>query len=191
MSFTLSCSRCTKYPSLPAGCTLVADPSDPLCCKIPQCAPNPNSNSSQPYPTPPPGHVTGGSVTPAPSPINTPAPQPGVSTQRPPINPTPAPTRNYSLCILTFNPFPNNKYKTLLNRKGLQTTSLNLMFKHGRNFSKRKENTVRKREIAHYEQFLLFLQFFFFKKLVLQTFKNHGLFWKGLNLPKLVSTLSQ
>ena len=44
--------------------------------------------------------------------------------------------------------------------------------------SKWVENTVGKGEIAHYEQFLLFLQCF--QRLVLQTRKNQGLFGKGL-----------
>ena len=43
---------------------------------------------------------------------------------------------------------------------------------------KRVENTVGKGEIAPYEQFLLFPQYF--KRLELQTRKNHGLFGKGL-----------
>ena len=45
---------------------------------------------------------------------------------------------------------------------------------------KRVENTVGKGEIARYEQFLLFPQYFY-KRLVQQTRKNHGLFGKGLN----------
>ena len=40
------------------------------------------------------------------------------------------------------------------------------------------ENTVGKGEIARYERFLLFQQCF--KRIVLQTRKNQGLFWKGL-----------
>ena len=43
---------------------------------------------------------------------------------------------------------------------------------------KQVENTVGNGEIARYEQFLLFLQSF--KRLVLQTHKNQGLFGKGL-----------
>ena len=49
---------------------------------------------------------------------------------------------------------------------------------NGRKFSKRVENTVGNGEIAHYEQFLLFPQCF--KRLVMQTRKNQGLFGKGL-----------
>ena len=44
---------------------------------------------------------------------------------------------------------------------------------------KQIENTVGKREIALYEQFLLFPQFFF-KWQVLQKHKTKGLFGKGL-----------
>ena len=51
--------------------------------------------------------------------------------------------------------------------------------KNGRKFSKPAENTEGKGEIARYEQFLLFSQCF--KKLVLQTRKNQGLFGKMLN----------
>ena len=50
---------------------------------------------------------------------------------------------------------------------------------NGRKFSKWIENTVGKEEIARYEQFLLFYHSVF-KKLVLQTHKNQGLFGKGL-----------
>lgn len=74
---------------LPAGCSLVADPSDPLCCKIPSCVPQ--TNSSEPYPTLPTGQVTGGSVTLAPQPMTTQAPVPGMSTAAPNPNSTPAP----------------------------------------------------------------------------------------------------
>ena len=65
---------------------------------------------------------------------------------------------------------------------------------YGEKFSKRIENTVVKREIAHYVQFLFFPQCFqkayaadqfllflqCFKRLVLQTSKNQCLFGKGL-----------
>ena len=52
-------------------------------------------------------------------------------------------------------------------------------------FSKRVENTVGKGEVARYEQFLLVTSNFsfshiVFKRLVLQTCKNQGLFGKGL-----------
>ena len=52
-------------------------------------------------------------------------------------------------------------------------------------FSKRVENTVGKGEVARYEQFLLVTNNFsfshsVFKRLVLQTCKNQGLFGKGL-----------
>ena len=47
-----------------------------------------------------------------------------------------------------------------------------------RKFSKWEENTVGKGEIALYEQFLLFR--IVFKRLVMQTRKNQGLFGKEL-----------
>ena len=52
-------------------------------------------------------------------------------------------------------------------------------------FSKRVENTVGKGEVARYQQFLLVTSNFsfshsVFKRLVLQTCKNQGLFGKGL-----------
>ena len=54
----------------------------------------------------------------------------------------------------------------------------NLKFdENGRKFLNRVENIVRKGEIVRYEQFLLFYSVF--KRLVLQTCKNQGLFWKG------------
>ena len=49
---------------------------------------------------------------------------------------------------------------------------------NGRKFFKQVENTERKGEIAHYEQFFLFPQCF--QKLVLQTHRNQGLFRKEL-----------
>ena len=53
-------------------------------------------------------------------------------------------------------------------------------------FSKTVENTMGKGEIALYEQFLLFPQVL--KRLVLQTRKNQGLFWKGITLSLLLTT---
>ena len=50
---------------------------------------------------------------------------------------------------------------------------------NGRKFSKQVESTVGKREIACYEQFLLFPHCF--QRLSLQTCKNQGLFGKGLS----------
>ena len=69
--------------------------------------------------------------------------------------------------------------------KGLNSCKLkefadnNLMFyENGTSFSKWVENTVGKREIAYYEQFLLFPQCF--QKTFLQTGENLGLFGKRL-----------
>ena len=44
--------------------------------------------------------------------------------------------------------------------------------------SPNRSKTLGKEEIARYNQFLLFPQCF--KRLILQTHKNQGLFWKGL-----------
>ena len=60
-------------------------------------------------------------------------------------------------CVV--NPFPNDKFKLLPNRKNLQTTYFRFD-ENGRKFLKQVENNVGKREIAHYEQFLLFLYCF-------------------------------
>ena len=51
---------------------------------------------------------------------------------------------------------------------------------NGTIFFKRVGNTVRKGEIARFKQFLL--SYSVFKRLVLQTRKNQGLFGKGLNV---------
>ena len=50
---------------------------------------------------------------------------------------------------------------------------------NGRKFSKWIENTVGKEEIAHYEHYFSF-PYGVLKRLVLQTCKDQGLFWKGL-----------
>ena len=64
----------------------------------------------------------------------------------------------YLPCIdIVLSQMPN--FKTLPNRKSLQTTILNLM-KMVKKLSIVVENTVGKGEIAHYEQFLFFPQCF-------------------------------
>ena len=83
-----------------------------------------------------------------------------------------------------FQPFP--KRQILDSSKLKQFVDDNFKFdENGWKFSSRVENTDRKEEIARYEQFLLFPQWF--QRLVLQTRKNQGLFGKGLrnsvNLP--------
>ena len=55
---------------------------------------------------------------------------------------------------------------------------------HDRKLSKRVENTVRKGEIARYEQFLLFPQCF--RRLAMQIRKIKGLFGTGLKNVKFV-----
>ena len=58
-----------------------------------------------------------------------------------------------------FNPFPNDKI--LNSSKQKEFADNNSKFnENGRKFSKWVENTVRKGEIARYEQFLLFPQRF-------------------------------
>ena len=56
-----------------------------------------------------------------------------------------------------FNPFPNNKFLDSSKLKEFAEDNFKLD-ENGRTFSKCIENTVGKGEIAHYEQFLLFLQ---------------------------------
>ena len=86
-------------------------------------------------------------------------------------------------CSVKLNPLPygrtletsltlsQTKQTTRLpNSKSLQTTILDLIEMTVK-FPKRVENTVGKGEIARYEQFLLV-----FKRAVLQTRKNQGLF---------------
>ena len=70
---------------------------------------------------------------------------------------------------LLFNPFA--KQQILDASKLKEFAEENFKFdENGRKLSKCVENTVGKGEIACYEQFLLFLEFF--KRLVLQTSKN-------------------
>ena len=79
---TLFYSRCPRYSSIPAQCTMVADPAN-VCCQKPYCTYIPPTLAPN--------------VTPAPNPLNTPvpnpnptqAPIPGVQTPSP--NPTMAP----------------------------------------------------------------------------------------------------
>ena len=55
--------------------------------------------------------------------------------------------------------YPSTQNQTLQNSKHLQTTNFKFD-KDGGKFSKIVENNVEKGEIAHYEQFLLFTQYF-------------------------------
>ena len=76
-----------------------------------------------------------------------------------------------------FNPFPN--YIFLNSSKLKEFVDDNFKFDEcGGKFSKRVENTVGKGGVACYERFLLFHSVF--KRLVLQTRKNQGLFGRGL-----------
>ena len=84
-----------------------------------------------------------------------------------------------------FNPFPNDKYKTL--RKLKKFADDNFKFnENSRKFSIRVENTVGKEEIARYEQFLLFPQCF--QKTCTA---NQGLFGKGLNTKQISSIITK
>ena len=93
-------TRCSQYQNLPKDCYLVADDQDPICCKVPKCnIPSQYNNQSGilPLPTAAPGIISGGSVTKAPTPGTTQAPQPGQPNPTP--GPTPAPKGR--------NPVPN------------------------------------------------------------------------------------
>ena len=88
--------RCKVYMDVPNECTMVPDPSDPLCCNVPQCIPVPGTDGN-PTPSPtdepviytnaPHAVVTGTGTPPTPSPGTTVAPVPGQTT--PPPAPTP------------------------------------------------------------------------------------------------------
>ena len=78
-----------------------------------------------------------------------------------------------------FIPFPNEKFWTLPNWRSLQTTILNLMKMAGRSPKGWKT-------LGEMEKLLVTsnfsLTYSVFKRLVLRTSKNQGLFGKGLNL---------
>ena len=80
--------------------------------------------------------------------------------------------------LLPFSrdPLPNNKFLDSSKLKELADDKF-IFDENDRKFSKRVENTVGKREIAHDHQFLLSRSVF--KRLVLHTCKNQGLFGKG------------
>ena len=58
-----------------------------------------------------------------------------------------------------FNPFPNDQIQTLPNLNEFADDNF-IYDKIGRKFQKSVENAMGKGEIAHYEQFLLFLTVF-------------------------------
>ena len=80
-------------------------------------------------------------------------------------------------CILIL-PFPRRRISDSSKMKEFADDNFKF-YENGIKFSKWTENTVGKGEIARYEQFLLFPSVF--KRIVLQTRKNQGLFEKGLN----------
>ena len=65
------------------------------------------------------------------------------------------------MCLkeLSFKPFPNNQFLTLSKFKALADDTFKFE-ENGRKFFEGVENTVRKGEIACYEQFFIFLQCF-------------------------------
>ena len=79
------------------------------------------------------------------------------------------------MCGIGLNPFPNAKFGL-----NLQTIIQNLMKfdENGRKFSKQVENTGKKEKLLVTSNFSYSLSVF--KRLVLQTRKNQGLFGKGL-----------
>ena len=84
-------------------------------------------------------------------------------------------------CVVKSQPFP--KWEIVDSSKLKVFADDSVKFdKNGQKFSYRVEDTGDKGEIAFKEQFILFLQCFFFKSLVLQTCKNKGLVWRGLKL---------
>ncbi|XP_076113274.1 uncharacterized protein LOC143080959 isoform X2 [Mytilus galloprovincialis] len=74
--------RCAKYTGLPATCTLIPDPQDPICCQAPKCT----YTNGTGFATAPPGVISGGIVTPTPQPYQQPTQYPGYT------GPTSAPT---------------------------------------------------------------------------------------------------
>ena len=76
--------------------------------------------------------------------------------------------------------YPLPKQQILDSSKLKELADDNCKFdENGRKFSKPVGNTVGRGKIAHYEQFLLFYSVF--KRRVMKTHKNQGLFGKGLN----------
>ena len=77
-----------------------------------------------------------------------------------------------------FNPFPNNKFETLPNRKTLQMTILTLL-------NKAESSPNGLKTLWEKEKLLVTSNFSFshsvFKRLVMQTRKNHDLFGKRLS----------
>ena len=77
-----------------------------------------------------------------------------------------------------FNPFPNDKFKTLPNWKGKQTTSSNLM-KLAESYPNGQKTLWEKEKLLDTSNFSF--SHSVFKRLVRQTRKNKGLFGKGVN----------
>ena len=84
-------------------------------------------------------------------------------------------------CTLLLNPYPNEKFYTLPNWKSLQMTISNVM-----KIAESSPNDYK--TLWEKEKLLVSSNFSFshnvFKRLILQTRKNQGLFGKGLNLTR-------
>jgi len=57
VGFSFYFFRCAQYNNISSDCTMVADPKDPTCCKVPQCIPVPGPGKT--VPTDKPFSVTG------------------------------------------------------------------------------------------------------------------------------------
>jgi hypothetical protein len=66
ISETFDFDRCPTFQAPHANCSLVADPKDPLCCKVPECPTDGNYNTA------PPLVIQGGKATPGPTIMPTP-----------------------------------------------------------------------------------------------------------------------
>ena len=91
----------------------------------------------------------------------------------------------FSQCFQLLNPLPDNKILDWSKLKQIEDD----IFKcdeNSRKFSKRVDNTVGKEEIAHYEQFLLFLQCF--QKACFLEVSKGVIAWEWLN--KQIETIS-
>ena len=65
------------------------------------------------------------------------------------------------LVMVTINPFPNDKFWTLLHRKKLADDKISKLMKMAESSSKKRvKNAVGKGELARFEQVLLFPQCF-------------------------------
>ena len=88
------------------------------------------------------------------------------------------------MMMAMINSFPNDKF--LDSSKMKEFADNNFKFdENGRKLSKRVENTVGKREIARYEQFLLFPQCFLQKTCTTDMYQP-VLVWERVNKMKMI-----